>query len=288
MSEHDPKQQGWRGLGDPAPEALVEARQQLHWAAQVLSGFGYTHLQRAADDGQSNTGWVDGMQLLAGRPFEREPGGFLSLTPATLHIALHEPGGDELESFALEGHTLDEAYAWVEDALARHWNTERHTLVRPEYEMPPHPLQEGARFSVEPAALCELARWIHDGNLVMRDLRARERQATMPRMWPHHFDLGMTISLEEHGNPLQGRSIGLGLSLGDAMDPAPYFYAYPYPRPEDPTLPDITLGEWKVDAWFGAKLDARKVVEAEDQELVVRSFVEEVVAACRALSESDR
>lgn len=284
--EHDPGLQGWHVLGEVEPSNLVDARLQLHWAAQVLSAVGYTHMEKASDDGQSNTGWVDGMQVLVGRPMEVEPGAFVSLDPANFRIALHEPGGAELESLAIAGQTLEQLHEWTSAAIGRRLGADPVELVRPTYDLPDHPVADGQAFGADPAALSELGRWIHNGNLVMRDLRAGHRGATMPRLWPHHFDMGMLISLEEHGNAAEGRSIGLGLSLGDDTSEAPYWYASPYPNPVDVEVPALKHGEWEDGDWFGAKLHAPAALSGSDapaQHRVADEFVAEMVLVCKKL-----
>jgi hypothetical protein len=259
------------------------ARQEAHWAMQLLAAVGHTHLDRTHDDSQSNAGWVDGMQILVGRRIEREPVCFVSLSAARLAIGLHEPGGDVLEEFACAGHTLDEVYDWLAAAIARRQGTDAVELKRPEYEMPRHDLAEGARFGHASTAACEeLARWFHDANLVMRDLRAKTPGSTLPRVWPHHFDMGMLVSLEDHGNPQEGRSIGIGLSPGDDAYPEPYWYVKPYPAPEG-DHPEPPSGQWTDKGWTGLVLEAAAVIEAADQEAASRRFVSEAVNLCRGI-----
>ncbi len=288
MSEHDPAIQGWQPLPTVHPDALTEARLQLHWASQVLASIGYTHLERADDDSQSNMGWVDGMQLLAGRYLDDEPTGFGALVPAALKLGFHEPGGEELVGIDLQGATLDQAYEAMEQAIAERRNQPKQTLERPRYDLPDHPVAAAGTFGDVPeAALKALHAWFHDANLVMRDLRARTAGATLPRVWPHHFDMGMLISLEEHGNPQQGRSIGLGLSPGDDSDPAPYWYVAPYPTPDvEGGAPEPAIGEWTTQGFVGMKLDAATAIgdgSGPGQEARAREFVDDAVAVCRRL-----
>ncbi len=288
MSEHDPAIQGWQPLPTVHPDALTEARLQLHWAAQVLASIGYTHLQQADDDGQSNMGWVDGMQLLAGRYLDDEPTGFGSMTPAALKLAFHEPGGEEIVPIELRGRTLDEAYEAMESAIAERRNQPKQTLKRPSYDLPDHPVADGAKFGdATEAALKALHAWFHDANLVMRDLRAKTEGATLPRVWPHHFDMGMLISLEGHGDPQKGRSIGIGLSPGDDSDAAPYWYVAPYPTPDlGGDAPEPAVGEWTTQGFVGMKLDAVTAIgdgAGPGQESLAREFVGDAVAVCRRL-----
>ena len=119
MSPKDPSEQGWQELIQIDPDALTHARQQCHWAMQIMAAVGYAHMERAADDSQSNAGWVDGMQILAGRLVEGEHPFFVSLSPFELKVAVHEPGGEILEEFYLHGRSLRESLDAVAAAISR-------------------------------------------------------------------------------------------------------------------------------------------------------------------------
>ena len=283
MSPKDPSELAWQTLGVVRGEALAVARDEAHWAAQLLAAVGCTHIEMAADDSQSNAGWVDGMQLLVGRRVEVEPLYFVSLSPARLVVGLHEPGGEVLEELDCSGSTLDESYEWLSGAISRRTGAEPLELNRPAYEMPDHPIGSGARFGAsDPGARAEVARWLHDANLVMRDLRAKTPGATLPRVWPHHFDMGMLVSLEADGDAQQGRSIGIGLTPGDAAYPDPYWYVNPYPAP-DGAGPTPEVGEWTDRGWTGLVLPAARVLDASDQEGISREFVDGALKICRDL-----
>jgi hypothetical protein len=283
MSPKDPSALGWQQLGTARGDALALARDEAHWAMQLLASVGYTHIEMAPDDSQSNAGWVDGMQVLVGRRIEVEPVCFVSLSLARLVCGVHEPGGEVLEEFEFAGSTLDESYDWLAGAIASRQGAEPRELKRPAYEMPNHALATGARFGTsDPEARAELARWMHDANLVMRDLRAKTTGASLPRVWPHHFDMGMLVSIEVDGDAQQGRSIGIGLSPGDASYAEPYWYVNPYPAPSG-TLPEPASGEWTDRGWTGLVLPAARVLDARGQEEISREFVDEAVQICRGL-----
>lgn len=288
MSPKDPSEQGWQELGRVESEGLAHARLQCHWAAQVLAAVGYTHREQADDDSQSNFGWVDGMQVLAGRLVESEPACFLSLTPATLTLALHEPGGEVEEDLALSSRTLEEARQWAAAAIARYQGGQPRALARPPYDLPPHGLGQGEAFEFAPVeAFQELARAFHDANLVMLDLRRATEGASVPRVWPHHFDMGQLVSLEEHGDPQRGRSIGIGWTPGDEASAEPYWYVNPHPAPES-ALPPVRVGRWHHEGWTGVELRRSEVLAAGDgaaQEALVRRYLEESVAVCRSILE---
>ena len=67
---------GWETLGRPAPGELVDARLQLHHAAQLVASVGKPLLAPRPDDSHPNLGWLPEQRALAGhrvpgaRPFQ--------------------------------------------------------------------------------------------------------------------------------------------------------------------------------------------------------------------------
>ena len=284
MTPHDPAGPGWQPIPDVDEDDFAAARTQLHWAAQVLAAIGYTHLETVADDSQSNLGWVDGRKLFAGRAVGSPPVGFGALDPAAGTIGFHAPDGAPQTTLEIAGRTLDDLYREMAAAIARPLDAAPVALTRPPYPMPADAIARGAVLPATDAAAREaLAIWFHDANVIMRDLQAEHERATLPRLWPHHFDLGMLISLEAEGDPSRGRSIGIGLSPGDETEASPYWYVNAYPPPasvDGLTRPEF--GAWVDDAFVGLKLDVDEVFDG-DAEVVTRTFVHEAVSICQEL-----
>ena len=59
-------------LGTVAAKSLLDARLQLHWAAQIVSAMAEALLPKQGDDGHSNMEWLPQVRMLAGNPL---PGG---------------------------------------------------------------------------------------------------------------------------------------------------------------------------------------------------------------------
>ena len=200
-------------------------------------------------------------------------------------LMVFDEGGATADSTSLEGQTIDSAVSWLEEVVAARSGgaTERPIRIR-DYEMPAHPVAEGAAFVLDhPPAFAELARWFANGNLVLKDLTSSDRGWAEVRFWPHHFDLGTVISLESSGDASSGRSIGVGLSPGDTSYPEPYFYVNPYGLADPPADPPPleSGGRWHTDGWFGAVLTATATVAnpGGTQESAVSSFLRGAIDA---------
>ena len=258
----------WKPTGSIDPCALVDARVQLHWAAQAVAGVGRTLHVRRADDSHTSFTWSATLDALVQEPFEGVTSG-LRLRDLTL-LAI----GSTASKLSLTGRTLDDAFAFFEAQFGM-------TLQRPNVDLPDHPVSHGATFDADERHLAELARYYNNAARVLSDVVRTDSQAGPVRCWPHHFDLATLITLSGHGE--EARTIGVGLSPGDAGSNEPYYYVTPWPHPDASRLGSLSLGRWNTVGWTGAVLSASSFANVERQEELVRSFILDAVARCREL-----
>lgn len=283
----------WESLGSVDPARLADARLQLHWAAQAASAPGRQVLDHRPDYGEQSFCWLDGPAALA-QGTARHPGRRpfrAALRPSPPAILLLDGDRDALRELPLDGRTLDEVYTWltaeVEALLGRPL---AQPLERPGSDMPSHPAGNGRPFdTADTAAFAETGTWFAGAHHLLSALAAHER-ASEVRCWPHHFDLATLISLDgPEKHPESARSIGAGLSPGDAGLSAPYFYVTPWPYPQGKELPPLAGGGiWNTEGWVGAVLDADRILEAApaEREQRIQSFLDSAVAACHGLLEA--
>ena len=272
----------WCEVGEIDLPKLVEPRLQLHWALQAVMAFADSALEALPDDSQSNLEWRDDFEALVGR---RRPDGLAAgLRIPDMTLLVFDGSGAIAEGVSFERRTLDGALAWLEETV------EALTGARPEqpirirdYEMPAHPVADGAVFEIEdPAAYAEIGLWFANGNLVLQRLEPRGAGWGELRCWPHHFDLGTVTTLSA-----PSKSIGTGFSPGDHWYPKPYFYVNPYGLenlPED--LPPLASGgRWHTDGWLGAVLTATSILDGPDesQERRAAGFLAEAIRAAEKL-----
>jgi hypothetical protein len=276
----------WETLGAVDPRDLIDARLQLHWAAQAAAAVGKQLLPHQPDFSEQSLEWLAGSRALAqgvvagARPFRS------AIRLGNPALLLLGEGGETLRELPLEGRTLDEAYDWaqreVESLLGQPLDK---PLERPE-GLPVHPVSAGAPFSFTGPAAAELERYYADSDRLLRVLRERNSGASPVACWPHHFDIATLIRLDVPGAEAEtARSIGAGLSPGDEGNPAPYFYVLPWPRPAG-ELPALAGGRWHTGDWVGAVLDASDFTNAGSnggQYERIERFLNSAVAACRGL-----
>ena len=271
----------WKLLGAAFPGGLTEARLQLHWAAQLVSGPGTSLLPAQTDYAQTNLGWDSQLGVLEGRhagPESLQAG----LVFESLELLVID-GARERSSMRLAGRALQQARAWLGKEMAG----DEAAIALPVHEMPPHPVGEGAVFSDAGAeARTELAAWFANAFASIHDVVVKEPEASPVRCWPHHFDVASLMTLDAGGGAEEARSIGVGFSPGDGSYDQPYFYVTPWPYPDKEDLPTLTAGaHWHRNGWTGAVLTAERVISVPlvEQQRTVQRAIDGAVIACREL-----
>ena len=271
----------WSTLGSVDPRQLVEARLQLHWAVQLVSAFANAELEHLPDDSQSNLGWQDDLDVLLGR---RRPDGLAAgLSLPKLELFVFNNAGAVVDTFPLAGRTLNQARSWLGTLTP---DRDSPPVKLSDYDMPDHGVAADRPFALEPeVAFSEIARWYANGDSALRALAASGPGWAEVRCWPHHFDLGTLVSLEASSDPASGRSIGVGMSPGDASYAEPYFYVNPYGLPSTPAAPPELPhpAHWHTEGWFGAVLTASALLETNDPATELERFLNRAVAANRGL-----
>ncbi len=256
----------WASLHIPGKE-LVEARLQCHHAVQINTRLARGFVPAQADDSHTSLSWNRTAGALIGQPVSLFR---LGLRVANLTLVLLTPLGDVVATLSLDGRTFEDALDWLSVRL-NDIDIDPAPLSRPlHFQLDDHPLLHGARFESRGSEPLfeELAKWYGNADRCLSSI------ALPVRCWPHHFDIAAQIAVGE-------RSIGVGLSPGDASYAQPYFYVTPSPYPDAGKLPGLASGKWHTEGWVGAVLTADELLPQVDQEGFVRDFLDAAVAALR-------
>jgi hypothetical protein len=257
----------WTRTGSMDPHVLSDARVQLHWAAQAVAGVGRTLNAPRADHSHTSFTWSDAHEALLQ---ERVDGITCGLRLRDLTVIVIDT---TLRELPLLGRTLDEGFAFLESQFGKR-------LLRPDVDLPDHAVAHGARFDADTGHLAELARYYGDAADVLDEIARSNPRAGPVRCWPHHFDIATLITLSGHGE--EAHTIGAGLSPGDGGSPEPYYYVTPWPYPDASRLGELSAGRWNTVGWTGAVLSASSFVEVEQQEELVRTFLNEAMTIASA------
>ena len=259
----------WSSLGDPAPGELVAARESAHWALQWVAKAARANLPAAPDDSHTALAWD---AELGGFARAMPEGIVVSLRLAPLELVLS--GDGETRRLALDGRRPNAVDQWFDEALSARGLKHASQEVLP-YEVESRPFQSTPE-------LIALAGWFGAAAEVLEEVRAKHA-ALVPgpspvRLWPHHFDIAVLVSLDEGGE--EARSIGVGVSPGDAFYAQPYAYVSPWPAPAKPKLPALPpAAHWHTKDFFAAVATGEDLLAQPDPRA---ALVESIDAAFEA------
>lgn len=96
------------------------------------------------------------------------------------------------------------------------------------------------------------------------------------RIWPHHFDTGIYVEID------QDYGIGFGLAIKDDMVGAPYFYATLNTANQSVNYAEfdkLSDGIWLHNDWKGAVLSIKKLSfrNREHSMATTKTFIDEVM-----------
>jgi hypothetical protein len=256
----------WQTLGTVPVDHLVEAKVQLHWAAQIVAAFGNTLLDPQPDDSQSNLGWVDRFHALCSHSSLK--GLSVGLRPEDLTLLfLTSPNAIHSE-LGLSGQTLRQAFEWLTATYSKaSGSMPPKPFALRDYVMPSHPVAKNEAFQGgHTTAFQELQNWYANTHHVIHSVSGQWEAASPIRCWPHYFDIATLVSLPLLQNCTSTGTVGCGMSPGDASYAEPYFYVTVWPYPEKSTLPDLTIGKWHTEGFVAAVLTASDLLSSEPKE----------------------
>lgn len=256
---------------------LVDARLQLHHAAQLVAAFGISYLPAQADDSHTNMEWLAPLLALASQPAGR-PGTRVAVQLHPFALLVLDTDNAAVGTHRLDAITIEGAARWVRAQLAqRGFDSARYTLER-HYEIPHHRVADGAAFDADADRLEELANWYSNADSMLRQLVAVTPNASPVRCWPHHFDIATLLEVAP------GKTISLGMEPGDDYWREPYYYASMSPAPpvDAPRSELAGDGVWNTRDWIGAALPGSRLT-ASGQRAQIADFISSAVRACTAL-----
>ena len=160
-------------------------------------------------------------------------------------------------------------------------------ILRPDFELPSHPVQNGARFSEDQQdELATLSALYESAATLLGEIADGHEAASEVRCWPHHFDIATLVTVEKGEDTESGKTIGIGMAPTGGDSGGWYWYVTPWPYPDPNDLPTLDgPGTWHTEGWVGAVLSGEEVFRTEDafREAVVRKFVDVSVAAALSL-----
>ncbi|MEO1011409.1 MAG: hypothetical protein AAFX53_08900 [Bacteroidota bacterium] len=226
---------------------------QVHLAAQYLAMAGASFLPQKKDDSHTNMAFIPETGTLETRLLNNS-GVQLIFDYSEFSLKW---GANTKESFPLDGKSHKEIIAWIDEMASTIFWAKGYAYVL-HYNIP-YSATGDFKFRLPNAdGLKELLRLRKLAHLVLHSFLNGEGLQSDIRVWPHHFDTGAFVLLDEHS----GKSLGLGMAIPDAICDEHYFYISGYLGHDAIDVSNykkITYGTWKNTNIKGALLPATKV-----------------------------
>ena len=274
----------WKALAEVAATDLAEARTHAHHAVQIVAATGETHLTHVADTSHTAMTWDDATRAFVGHPIPTDAGALrVGVALPTLTLFVADAAGARHYERELGGATLADALDRTAEALGRVAGARfGGPLRQPAYDLPSHPLGDGAAFVSDAPSLDALADAYASANRALQRAGAFG-PATDVLCWPHHFDLARLLVEDRDDGGEMSRTIGIGLSPGDESIDEPYWYVNHWPSPDAPRLGALSAGRWHTAGFTAAVLEAGELGRASDPERALEDWIASAVDATRDL-----
>jgi len=276
----------WRSVQIIKLGKLKKARLQLHQASQMLAATGISFVEKQVDDSHTNMEWVNDFNAFESSPFGSHQQLRLALNIEQFKLILLDEDHDFSE-FPLHGKTEEQTITWYSNALKSSNFDPAPLTMEKHYEIPETLQGKGATFNFfDPAPFLELSNHFANADLLLKNIQSHTPGASNVRCWPHHFDLGMLIIVEEDEDPEKTQSVGIGFSPGDDNYDEPYYYVSPWPYPHHSLLNNDDLpgrGKWHITGFVSAILTVSDFQDAEDQQQHIENFLYRAMAISKTI-----
>jgi len=283
---HMTESNSWTRIGEVAPADLSSATLELHWASQFIAAAGQSFVEPREDDSHRSMTWQAARREFVGESFADAYPFRVGLRPAGLTLQLLDRTEQPLGSLPLAGKTIEDGYEWLMTGLANYMER-LPEILRPDFALPSHPVQKGARFSEDQQhEFTTLSALYESAATLLGEVVDGHDTASEVRCWPHHFDIATLVTVEQGEDAESAKTIGIGMAPTGSDAGGWYWYVTPWPYPDPADLPTLDgAGAWHTEGWVGAVLSGEEVVQAEAalREAMVRKFIDASVGAALSL-----
>jgi hypothetical protein len=271
---------GWHKLRLADVGRIRDVQVQLVHAAQLVAAVGHSLAEPRDDDSHTAMRWQSADMALLGAEIPGERPFVVALRLNTLTLVLIDESGMHVAEYGLHGTSKNQALGWLSDVLGK-----PITLIEYSYDpLPDHDVARGGTFNAgDTEAFAESIRYFDNAEFVIEELWSEYLGASVPVVWPHHFDMASEIPVPEAEKP--GTTIGIGLCTVDETYDTPYWYVAAYPYLDPHMLPELPgPGGWNTNGkWVGAALTILDGIQNDsgEQQLLVQEFFTRAIAATR-------
>ncbi|MBV6639223.1 MAG: hypothetical protein KI791_00835 [Cyclobacteriaceae bacterium] len=268
----------WRPFHQIDVSRIANARAQLHVAIQNVSAVGRRFLGDSKSDRNATLFWIPGLSRMAGHWVEGNIKFRSSISLEDFNIYLVDERVNTISSFEVRGSNHRKIMLWLEEQIGKLGLSAGELAIKLPYQLKEYPQLNGAPFDLDDdEAMEELGKYYHNSFLVLRELKKKLEWKQEIQIWPHHFDIAISIILKDSGDPETDTLITLGMMPGDDSNDEPYFYVSTWPHVHTSKMKPLHApGKWIEEDWTGAilKLDELEAFKTEDQQGQLSNFYE--------------
>ena len=274
----------WKNLNKPNFKNLENARLQLHQAVQLISASGISFIEHQDDDSHTNMQWLPDSCLFGGSSFGDKKWR-LTIDFSSMGYLLLDQNLETVSSFLLPGKTQQQAINWFISELKKGgFDTSSFTMEK-HYEIPENEQAKGAIYSLidNGKPYDQLNNQFSNAYAALQEIADKYDDSSTGRLWPHHFDLGLLLNVEQGSSSEDSKTISLGFSAGDEHYNQPYYYVSPWPYPNKEILLNYSLsfGYWHTENFIAAVLPAEKYADKENQQAITLNYLRDAISACK-------
>ena len=240
--------------------------EQIHFAAQYLASAGKSFLEHKADDSHTNVGFDPNKKYF--ETWELNDSGLRLLLDIS-DFSLRWSSNDGAV-ISLNGKTHSEVVALLKQS-AKEQGLEKPFEFNLHYDLS-FDWDETYTFQLKNVeTLADIVGLRTLANSVLQQFLSEEGMKSDIRVWPHHFDTGAFVVLEDGS----GKSVGLGMAIPDSVVDDYYFYISGHKGHSSLKIDDfkhLTLGEWKSEGFTGAILPASNTTKEQALQFFQEAF----------------
>ncbi len=267
----------WKPLQKADIQQLNEENRLHHQAVQFIAIAGKHLLPEKDDDSHTNMHWNTALNSYVGNELPKSKR--VAVRLPDLSLCIFDDKDYVVQSMEMSGGTWNELYDWFEKALQA--NEIDTSQLQPElhYQIPKYGLYETASFDApNPEVTNQVTALRHNARDILQEITKPYAHATPVSIWPHHFDTGTLIPVQNKENETIA-TIGLGLAVADEMVEEPYFYVNQWmqtPPESYPELQNPGQGKWIMEDWKGSILPVSNLfgLSSDKQKTTAKIFFE--------------
>jgi len=226
----------------------------IHQLSQIIAKINRTYVPKQADDSHTNLYFDPLSHRLFGRWLNTDQQKIITgLNLLEFQFEFINEDRKVINNFAIKGKTYDEIEVSIERYLPELGLDQTGFRDHLHFEITSYTFINDAFDNWDATALGDWEKFRALANDACNTLLGHFQVEGEIRIWPHHFDTGIYVELNDK------RSLGFGLAMEDSMVGEPYFYfsgdGLNDNRMDYSNVPDLTFGRWVIEEkWKGAVL----------------------------------